>query len=259
MHHASEFRFLLTGLILLGLGACHAPAKLAAQREATLANRDSIYRLKSRGVDFRASGNVPVEWWLEMNFNDQFHFVSTNGKDYTLTAVNPIIDSSGTQRYTLNSTDGRLQISVFQKPCISNQGKQSMQVEVDVKSTVYSGCGNWIGDPGISEKWVLDYIGNQPVDAAQFPAGIPYVQINSNTQRISGFDGCNQFTGTGNIEGDRIRFGALASTRKFCASNPAEKPFSFLSGHAIGYKIIDETLLLSLPDDSRLIFKKSRS
>jgi heat shock protein HslJ len=259
MCHAISLRGLLGLLLFTSLAACHTPAKLAAEREATLATRDSLYRLKSRGVDFRASGNVPAAWWLEMNFNDQFYFSSTNGKEYTLTAVNPSTDSSGTQRYQLNSTDGPLQIAVFQAPCINNRNVKSLLVEVTVNNTVYTGCGNWIGDPGISEKWVLDYIGNQPIDAAQFPAGIPYIQINSTTQRVSGFDGCNQFSGTGTIEGDRIRFGNLAATRKFCSGNPAEKPFSFLSGRPIGYKIIDESLMLSLPDDSRLIFKKSRS
>ncbi|MCX7551091.1 META domain-containing protein [Xanthomarina sp. F2636L] len=51
------------------------------------------------------------------------------------------------------------------------------------------------------------------------------IQFDENTNTVSGFSGCNRFTGTYKLDGDSIAFGPLATTRMHCqdADNKMEQ------------------------------------
>ena len=42
------------------------------------------------------------------------------------------------------------------------------------------------------------------------------IQFDSETKKVSGFSGCNQFFGNYNVEGNNISFSPLGSTKMFC-------------------------------------------
>ncbi|WP_337841790.1 copper resistance protein NlpE N-terminal domain-containing protein [Rheinheimera sp.] len=71
-------------------------------------------------------------------------------------------------------------------------------------------------------RWQLQELAGQPVQGT--PAQRPYIEFGTDG-RISGFSGCNQFTGGYETEGLRLRFLPLATTQKACAGGELESQF----------------------------------
>ncbi|WP_341676958.1 META domain-containing protein [Niveibacterium sp. SC-1] len=62
--------------------------------------------------------------------------------------------------------------------------------------------------------WNLDQLEGQGIAGDARP---PFVSISSDKTRISGFSGCNRFTGAFKLEGASLSLGPLAGTRMACA------------------------------------------
>lgn len=64
--------------------------------------------------------------------------------------------------------------------------------------------------------WSLSRIGTAPVTAATVQPP-PHLILDAGAKRVSGSSGCNRFTGTYELDGDRIAFGRMAGTRMACS------------------------------------------
>jgi heat shock protein HslJ len=65
-------------------------------------------------------------------------------------------------------------------------------------------------------EWSLTHLDGQPIDVAS-TAAVPTILFDDRG-RLSGFAGCNRFSGTYDTTGERLRIGPLAMTRMACAS-----------------------------------------
>ncbi|MGV3637221.1 MAG: META domain-containing protein [Flavobacteriales bacterium] len=77
----------------------------------------------------------------------------------------------------------------------------------------------------LDSKWVLTALG---ADAVKMPDGMaaPWLKLGKEGYKVEGHGGCNALMGTFNLEGDRISFPGLGSTKKFCESTmPTENAF----------------------------------
>jgi copper homeostasis protein (lipoprotein) len=63
--------------------------------------------------------------------------------------------------------------------------------------------------------WKLTRLGDQPVVLAENQPE-PHLVLRSNDNRVSGFGGCNSFSGTYTVEGQSITFGNIATTAMAC-------------------------------------------
>lgn len=96
-------------------------------------------------------------------------------------------------------------------------------------------------------RWKLTELMGQPVPATE-PDMTPYLEFTADN-RVSGFAGCNQFTGAYETEGLRLQFKPMATTQKACLNGSVEDQFlSTIQG-------IDNYSL----SDSGLAFYKART
>jgi heat shock protein HslJ len=106
-----------------------------------------------------------------------------------------------------------------------------------------------VPDIRIHDIWAVIALGTTKLHAADFPKGIPVLEININENRVSGHDGCNNFVGRAVVKGENITFGNLASTRMACPNmqTSAQIP-QVLSGKGYVFAIKNNQLLLSTGD-----------
>jgi len=74
------------------------------------------------------------------------------------------------------------------------------------------------GVPLENTLWNLDQLEGQGIGDDARP---PFVSINGDKTRISGFSGCNRFSGELKVEGLSLSLGPLAGTRMACAQGGA--------------------------------------
>ena len=77
----------------------------------------------------------------------------------------------------------------------------------------------WPGEscgPTIEGKtWRLVELPGQTLPASE-SARAPILMLDPTTRRMTGSDGCNRFNGSYELDGNRLRFSAIASTRMAC-------------------------------------------
>jgi heat shock protein HslJ len=82
----------------------------------------------------------------------------------------------------------------------------------------------------------------------QLPAGErqPYLLFLQQERKVTGFSGCNEFTGGYELKGDALSFGPLAATRRFCAGAAGDIEQAFLGalGKVSGWRVEQQMLLL---------------
>ncbi|MCI1754226.1 MAG: META domain-containing protein [Flavobacteriales bacterium] len=102
------------------------------------------------------------------------------------------------------------------------------------------------GNSGISGgKWTLRSIAGQ---AYKLPEGVevPYLQVDSAMERISGFGGCNRLMGGISIHGDSISFPMMGSTKMYCEeTQELERSFMQALGNSTTFSVKDDKLTLS--------------
>ena len=127
----------------------------------------------------------------------------------------------------------------------------------DKKTEALTGCGHYKIDPNLQGNWILKSLGSKKVDIEHYREQLPYFNFNIRSKRFSGFAGCNQVNGTLFSEHQLLRFIKIAQTRMLCA--PPNKQNDILSAlaNATTYKIENNTLILSNPDEQLLVFTKT--
>lgn len=87
----------------------------------------------------------------------------------------------------------------------------------------------------------------------------PTISIDLSTGKMKGFDGCNTINTDLSVQGDRLLFAPLLSTKKFCDGNKTGEIFiRWVSDRLVNYTLTDEILTLYLGNDSRLVFRRAR-
>lgn len=237
-------------------------AKAIAKAQQKLIPADSSVRAKQQsGVDLIATGNHPVAWRLEMDFEKAFIFTAADNTNISSTPVNATnLTDVAAESYITKSTNGPLNIIVYNQPCRVEPGTalSTKKVEVTVNNKRYSGCGDYLYDYRANDSWVLEFIDDEKQDASRFMKGLPRIELNLSKKKMYGSTGCNNVNADIEIKGDRILFSRFASTRMACPTDKAEKIFTdLISNHLVDYTIKEGRLVLYLINDSKLIFKKT--
>ena len=98
--------------------------------------------------------------------------------------------------------------------------------------------------------WELASLLDAPIDPENFPAGIPYLQF-IDAGRLSGFTGCNNFSGGFILEGANLELDPGAMTKKACPGTGEEKFIQTLS-KVSHFKVSKDQLTL-MDGDSALM------
>lgn len=87
-----------------------------------------------------------------------------------------------------------------------------------------------------ANRWQLTSFNNLTLTEAGFNDRTPWVIINAAEGKISGFNGCNSFSGDAEISDKHIKTGMMLSTKAFCQGVPEAEFFDILE-KATSYEI----------------------
>ena len=107
--------------------------------------------------------------------------------------------------------------------------------------------------------WKLTRLGDQPVRV--FPnQREPYLVLRQQEQRVTGSTGCNQFSGSYELDGDTLRFDPLAGTMKACLEGmDQERAFLAALGEVAHWRIEGQHLELLDEDGGFLLRLEERA
>ncbi|MFN0081531.1 MAG: META domain-containing protein [Ferruginibacter sp.] len=237
-----------------------ADSNKAVQKINEKSNTEQVQSLLVAGVDFMAQGSQPSNWMLTINYDDTVRFNADDGLSLKF-ACNQLQKDVNKERsfYTVKLKSGGVKISIYKKICtVPTMGAVvKKEVNVHFNSTIYEGCGNFLADTKLENKWLLEKIGNSPIVAAAYNK-IPEMNFNIVNGTVKGSDGCNSFSGKIEVQGKRIQFSALVGTRLVCNKKSIQNILSGqINEQLVSYYLKDEKLYLYLLDDSILVFKKA--
>jgi heat shock protein HslJ len=131
-----------------------------------------------------------------------------------------------------------------------------MKAEDSDEYTDYTGCGRYLGNYRLSDIWALTEMDGEAISAADFPNGVPTLDLQLRQGRVFGQAGCNRMNGKFTMGNNALTFGPLASTKMACPAMQFENKYlSALSGNTLTYEL--DGLKLHLQGrEHKLTFKK---
>ncbi len=106
-------------------------------------------------------------------------------------------------------------------------------------------CANKEGDDTTSLKdtrWVFQSLGG---GAISMPEGVEMPWLKLEGEQLRGFGGCNQLMGSYTLQGDRLSFPAVGSTKMYCeATQSTENAIKEALGKVDSFEVKDGTLKL---------------
>lgn len=248
---------------LVALHACSGSQKAAVQQEnadaAAIAAKDTRL-IREQGINFSATGSQPVNWRLQMNYDDTVKFIADDGLtlSFAYHRLKKNINNESTV-LTAELPAGRISIDITDKICTVPTMRETFtkQVTVTFNGNKYSGCGKLLAEAMLNNTWVLEKMGAKVISNQDY-GKIPVFNIDSRVGSITGNDGCSNINAKIEVQGNRIQFSPVATSRKTCSKKDISKAIAEnISGKLIYYFFKDGKLYFSLPDDSIWIFKKS--
>ena len=96
-----------------------------------------------------------------------------------------------------------------------------------------------------NKNWNLSHIGAAEIKAEPMSVGIPSLQFDAATKRVSGSDGCNRIMGSYNIQGEHIKLGQIARTQRYCnQARELSQQYNTALDRVTAYQVYDQTLRL---------------
>lgn len=268
----NERKFLLSSneLILLdkeGNRIASGFSEMYHLRKEIVEENPDIYKRKfDEGIDFIARGNEPF-WSLDIDLGKQIKFTSlTDIAELNTPVIEAIKTDDGKSIVYHSITEaGELKITIIKSPCSDNMSgeqfthtvKVQAKRSVDNQFTEFSGCGKYLMDLRLNDIWVMQEMTGVVLKKEELNKGLPTFEFHLKDNRFSGHAGCNQMNGSIKVEGNKIKFGPIASTKIACPNMKVEQAVtSALSGKQIVYKIENLKLTLIAEDGVKMVFKK---
>jgi heat shock protein HslJ/uncharacterized membrane protein/uncharacterized lipoprotein NlpE involved in copper resistance len=268
----SERKFLFSSneLIMLDLEGNRIESGFSEMyhlRKEIVEENPDIYKRKfDEGIDFTARGNEPF-WSLDIDFDKQMKFTSlTDVAEFNTPVVKGIKSDDGKSTVYHSITEaGEIKITITEIPCSDNMSGEQFTHKVKIEAkhsadnhfTEFSGCGKYLMDMRLNDIWVMQEMTGVVLKKEELNKGLPTFEFHLKDNRFSGHAGCNQMNGSIKVEGNKIKFGPIASTKMACPNMKVEQAVaSALSGKQIVYKIENLKLTLIAEDGVKMVFKK---
>lgn len=256
--------FILFAVFISALPGCSNASKSAMKKivdnQLLLKPADSIVQKQSKGIDFIASGNLPVPWSLEIDFDKMVNFSAADGNSMqVLPLFGTKVMHAEYERYITPTGRGPLEIMIYNKDCHlkAKPGEFIRMTEINFDNKMYSGCGKYLYINRLNDIWELEMISNEKQYSAKFQKGLPWINLDLLANKMNGSDGCNKVSSQIEIKGNRIRFSGFLYTKMACNNTKVEKIFTqYLSDKLVDYYLDNDKLVFYLEDDSKITFKR---
>lgn len=132
---------------------------------------------------------------------------------------------------------------------------QRMKFEEMRKGGMMTGSGKMMAQPALSgETWVWTMTSAEGVKDVKPKQADKFTLMFGADGRVSGTTDCNTFAGSYKVMGDKLMFGELMGTKKFCDASQ-EEVFTKAVVGSESYKIEEDgTLVLNLKDDAGMVY-----
>ena len=233
--------------------------------EETVEMNPSLYQEKFlKGIDFIARGNEP-NWTLEMDLEKSFTFVTMDDIKLTTPAAEGLkAQDSDVTLYRIKTENGELVITVIKDDCQDNMSGEQFTYKVHVeakKSTdqnykTFDGCGKFLSDQRLYDIFVMEEITGFNLKKEKLQKGLPQFEFNLNENKFVGHAGCNSFSGSIGVVGNKITFGNLMGTLMACPNMKVEKAvIGALDKKTVSYSI-DKMKLTLVSGKTKMVLKK---
>ncbi len=213
---------------------------------------------------FIGGGNEPF-WDISISKEN----ISFKSADETVNLTVPYKESvramdANVKKYFSKSDDGEISLAITQGLCLDNMSeiKHGYKIIAQVKNNnrkaiqTFEGCGNYILDYRLHDIWILQSINGIKINVADFKKQQPYLEINAKEKKFMGSGGCNSINGKLFSEDTLLRFTNVISTRMMCPASNIETDFLKALQSTTTFKIENNSLILTNPNDVKLVFKK---
>jgi len=253
MHRSVWSLTLITCALSSGLGACASTTTQAAAVPASSAPAASEHNAKAAGVYL---GTTPcadcqgIQTSLLLRPDGTYQLATKYlGKPGELQVTHGKVtwNAAGTQITLSGVTDGANQYLVAEDRMrqLDLSGQRITGDLADKYVLLRQGTRAPAAPPALPapSSWVLLELNGKPVPAntAQ-PATLVFA---ADSNRVSGYSGCNTFSGSYTLsDGKRLRFGALAMTRRACPDMTTETEYAKALESTDGFAVSGDTLQL---------------
>src|SRR3989304_258588 len=135
--------------------------------------------------------------------------------------------------------------------------KLSTALFITIVSLLIPGCSssNEAINVLINDIWALESIDGETYKRELNSEEHPIIEIHLKEQKLIGNTGCNRINGTVIVEGSRITFSDIVTTKMFCPGS-IEQNFLIALGKVNNYKIEKMRLFLYEDTVEKLVFRK---
>lgn len=231
---------------------------------------DKWQNKRLNGIDFIGMGNEP--FWninIELDKNKMSFGRLLNNEMVEFTDIKevPVMDVPVITYHSMNAKH-EITVEITKQECVDNMSGETFPYKVTVKLRTgksnkidtLTGCGKYLADYRLSDIWIINSVNGKNIADYNLPAGkkIPMIEISSAEERFNGYAGCNNFFGSFEAKGNKIRFGKVASTMMMCPDITLERDmFDILNDAYFEFKIENNKLSLNDMKGSTVIdFKK---
>jgi heat shock protein HslJ len=228
----NPFFFSTIGIALLTIAGCgsgdgaNRPIAQTAEQSAEQATDAPEQSQSKKETQFRPESDLfalaaDESWRLDFDFEGDVLFILNGEKKAA--ACPSGLDHFPENAQTLNFRDGsQLEFKLSKGNCAVS-GNQTMWFyslsgtflpASEGEPVELEGCLSPLGKVALKGKWIFaDLGGISPPVGSQ---GKAYIEFNPKARQISGYDGCNKFSGTLEISGNTLKIGPIASTKMAC-------------------------------------------
>jgi heat shock protein HslJ len=220
-------------------------------------NKDAKLMFQT-GIDFFAEGNLPTNWNMKMDYDDTVRFSAEDGLSINI-AYNELKKDIkvDTNVFSAKIKAGDIIITTLESNCSISSNKYifNKQVQFNFNNNVYFGCGKFLADNTLNNKWILEKIENNLINAKDYNR-LPVFNIDIEKMSLSGNDGCNILQGKIEVQGSRIKFGNITTKEMGCNKKSIRSIISnLINNNVVSYYFKEGKLYLYLINDSLLVFK----
>ncbi|MCX7877197.1 MAG: META domain-containing protein [Ignavibacteria bacterium] len=227
-------------------------------------NFNWLIEKKSKGIDFTALGTEPF-WNLEIYSDTLIKFSRADEGEFLFREIKVSSNADNNLRtYSALNPKAEIKITLIKQKCSDMMSDREYPYSVSLslrigKSNIfrdYKGCGIYPPDYRLNDIWVLQKINDREI---QTTGVSPYTEFKLSENRMAGTMGCNRYFGHYEIEGNKITFGAIASTMMSCPDMSLEREFFKTIELKTFYFTIDNKKLIMKNESGEeiLVYKKS--
>lgn len=228
-------------------------------------NPETFRERFERGIDFMATGNEPF-WSLDINLDGKMYFHALDGPVLIMPTPEGVkgLDADVT-RFTAESSQGSIVAHLFRQECVDSMSgaKSGYTVRVEILAaanespSTYEGCGQYLADPALYNKWILESVNDRPLQAEDFMKGPPELEFDPATMKVVGHSGCNNIAGAIEVQGHRIDFQPMIATKMACPGMEFEHQYLTRLSGSVGYRIDEGKLHLQVSPDTTYIYRNT--